>query len=141
DPGYIDTLDIPVVAGRGIVATDRPGGPPVVVVNEALAARFVSDLGVTDVVGAIVRMSLPGYEAPGEPQDVEVVGVISNERTQAPHAPVRDVAYVPLVQVPRRELKLVVRTHAAPAAVVGALRDAVSALDPNLALGDVRTME
>ena len=45
-----------------------------------------------------------------------------------------------LLQSPRREIKLVVRTHGDPASVMPGVREAVKELDPHLPLGDVRTM-
>ena len=44
------------------------------------------------------------------------------------------------MQSPRREIKLVVRTHGEPASVMPDVREAVKELDPHLPLGDVRTM-
>ncbi len=53
----------------------------------------------------------------------------------------QDVAYGALAQAPRRELKLVVRTHGAPGALLASIRDAVRQVEPRVALGDIRTME
>jgi len=57
------------------------------------------------------------------------------------HAPQELVAYVPLAQVPQQDIKLVVRTQSEPLAVMSGIREAVRQVDPNLPLGDVRTME
>jgi putative ABC transport system permease protein len=51
------------------------------------------------------------------------------------------VAYVPLAQAPRQDIKLVVRTHSAPETVMPGIREAVRQIDPNLPLGDVMTMQ
>ena len=53
----------------------------------------------------------------------------------------QDVAYGALAQAPRRELKLVVRTHGAPGALLASIRDARLDLSDRVALGDIRTME
>jgi putative ABC transport system permease protein len=50
------------------------------------------------------------------------------------------VAYVPLEQAPRLQVKLAVRTRGDAAAAVPAIREAVRQLDSRLALADIRTM-
>jgi ABC-type antimicrobial peptide transport system permease subunit len=69
------------------------------------------------------------------------VGVIRSERTGGLHVPQELVAYVPLAQFPQQDIKLVVRTQSEPLAVMSGIREAVRQVDPNLPLGDVRTME
>jgi putative ABC transport system permease protein len=53
----------------------------------------------------------------------------------------RQVAYVPLAQVPQLDINLVVRTQMDPLALMSGIRQAVRQVDANLALADVRTME
>ncbi|MEP6916436.1 MAG: ADOP family duplicated permease, partial [Acidobacteriota bacterium] len=143
DPHYFDTLDIPVLSGRGFTAQDRAGAPRVVVVNEALARRLAERFGMTDPIGKIARTSAPAYENRGQlgtQENVEIVGVIRNERVQDLLTPVQEVVYVPLAQAARRELKLIVRTRGDASAVMPGIREAVRQVDPHLPLGDVRTM-
>jgi predicted permease len=147
DPHYFATLDIPVLAGRSFTARDRAGAPRVAIVNEALAQRLAERLNVTDpaqTVGRIVQLSSPMYEnrgQAGKPEDVEVIGLIRNERVAELDAPTPEVVYVALLQAPRREIKLIVRTRTDPVAAMPAIRAAVGEIDPRLPLGDVRTME
>jgi putative ABC transport system permease protein len=71
-----------------------------------------------------------------------IVGVIHNERVQRDlRAPLDEIAYVPIGQAPRMQVKLAVRTHGDAAAAMPAIREAVRELDPRLAVADVRTME
>jgi putative ABC transport system permease protein len=144
DSRYFGTLDIPVLAGRGFTDRDRAAAPRVVVVNEAMAARLAERLGVSDPVGQIARLNWPAYENRGQlgkSETVEIVGVIRNERVGGLQAPVAEVVYLSLAQAPRRELKLIVRTHGEATAVMPGIREAVRQVDPRLPLGDVRTME
>ena len=57
------------------------------------------------------------------------------------NAPPELVAYLPLAQVPRQDIKLVVRTLSDPASVMPGIREAVREIDKHLPLGDVMTME
>jgi putative ABC transport system permease protein len=142
DPWYFATLQIPVESGRGIEDRDRAGAPPVMVINQELARHLSSRFEIVNVVGRTVGIGLPGYgPAPGSRTNVQIVGVIRNERTGGLHAPEPMVAYVPLAQVPRQDITLVVRTQTEPLAVMSGIREAVRQVDPNLPLGNVRTME
>jgi predicted permease len=147
DPNYFAALDIPVLAGRGFTARDRAGTPRVAVVNEALAKRLAERFGVSDpkqTVGRIVRLTDPPYEnrgQTGQQGDVEIIGLIRNERVGDLETPMQDVIYIAVLQSPRRELKLLVQTRNEPSAAMPAIREAVRQIDPRLPLGDVRTME
>jgi len=146
DPNYFATLEIPLLAGRAFEARDRAGAPRVAVVNEALARPLAQRFGVAEpahIVGRIVRLTTPMYEnrgQSGKPEDYEIVGLIRNERVGALEMPMREVVYIALLQAPRREMKLLVRTSNDPSSAMPAIREAVRQIDPRLPLGDVRTM-
>jgi putative ABC transport system permease protein len=140
DPDYFQALDIALVAGRRVDRRDRDGAPRVLVINEALARRL-REIGVREPLGQAVRMKSFYYVRKGsEVVDWTIVGVIRDERVGDLRGPVNPVAYVALAQVPTRGIKLVVRTAGEPALAMPGIRDAVRGLDPNLPLGDVRTM-
>jgi putative ABC transport system permease protein len=143
DPGYFDALDIPVRAGRGILDQDGAGTPPVVVINEELARRLQKDFGIADPVGKTVSLRSPHYVkqkdvAKGE---LEIVGSSATSASAPCRIRHRPVVYVPLAQVPRPEIKLIVRTRGEAGSAMAEIREAVKQVDPDLALGDVRTME
>ncbi len=142
DPWYFATLQIPVESGRGFEKRDRAGAPPVMVINQE-AARFLSSkFDMANPILRVVGIHLPGYgPIPESPVTVQIVGVIRNERTGGLHAPEEPVAYVPLAQVPRQDVSLVVRTGSEPLAAMSGIREAVRQIDPHLPLGEVRTME
>jgi predicted permease len=142
DPWYFGTLDIPMESGRGIEERDRAGRPRVVVINQEVARQLSSQFGLTDPVGRTVLMPLPGYgPVPESVVNVQIVGVIRRERTGGLQAPQIPVAYAPLAQFPRQDIKLVVRTRSEPLAVMPGIREAVRQVDAHLPLGDVSTME
>jgi putative ABC transport system permease protein len=146
DAEYFAAFDIPVVAGRGFGRADRLGAPRVLVVNETLARRLAGALGTSDpmkVVGRTVRARTPRYENTGQTgtvEDYEIVGVIRNERVADLELAVPEVMYVSLAQVPRREIKLIVRAQGDPALIVPAVRAAVRELDPHLPISGVQSM-
>jgi predicted permease len=141
DPWYFSTMEIPLKSGRGIEDRDRANTQPVTVINEE-TARYLAKFGVRHPLGCTVNISLPGYGSiPESNVNVLIVGVIRSERTSHWQEPQRMVAYVPLSQVPQQHISLVVRTQIDPLALMAGIRKTVRQVDPNLALGDVRTME
>ncbi|HEY2018451.1 MAG TPA: FtsX-like permease family protein, partial [Bryobacteraceae bacterium] len=116
--------------------------PPVVVINQEMARHLSRRFNMANPVGRVVGIGLPGYgPIPESPVSVQIVGVIRNERTGGLGAPAQLVAYVPLAQVPRQDISLVVRTRSEPLAAMSGIREAVRQVDPHLPLGKVRTME
>src|SRR5262249_47313412 len=98
--------------------------------------------GVANPVGRTVRIAVPGYVSiPESVVNVQIVGVIRSEQTSELQELQRRIAYVPLAQVPQRDIKLVVRTLIEPSALMPGIREAVRWVDANLGLADVRTME
>jgi putative ABC transport system permease protein len=129
--GYFETLGIPIVKGRSVAASDAPGAEPVVVVNQAFVRRYLAQ---GEPLGRRVRLG--AAEAPWR----TVVGVSRDAVNTDPGEPLIPQAYVPFAQQPARGFTFLVRTaDAAP--VVAAARRAMTALDPQQPLYDVRTME
>jgi putative ABC transport system permease protein len=113
----------------------------VTVINEALALRLRDRFGVADPVGQGVDLPALGF-GPDRRAVMTIVGVIRNERVQSDlRMPAEEIAYVPIAQAPRMQVKVAVRTHGDAAAAVPAIREAVRQIDPQLALADIRTME
>jgi putative ABC transport system permease protein len=73
-PGYFETMGIPIVRGRSLLGDDRSDGAPVVVVSEAMAARYWPG---EDPIGKRVR-----HESGEDARWADVVGVSANVRYQ-----------------------------------------------------------
>lgn len=128
DPGYFATLGVPRLAGRLLAAGDRTGGDRVTVLNREAARRFFAG---RSPLGQRVRMW--GLEW-------RVVGVAGDERVQGLAAAPPPALYVPLTQAPSRDLVLLVRTSGEPLALAPAVRAAVRAEDPALAVFGVEPL-
>jgi putative ABC transport system permease protein len=140
-PGYFSTLEIPVIAGREFATSDRAGAVPVTVISQELARALSDRFGITDPIGHIVSLPSLGYEGGGPHVDMQVIGVIRGERVQRNlRLPMEPVAYVSLLQAPRREVNLLLRTTNNPGALMPEIRDVVRHADARLALSRVRTM-
>jgi putative ABC transport system permease protein len=133
--GYFETLRIPLVRGRHFDATDRVGAPDVVVINQAAAQRFWKG---RDPVGARITFGDPSDPGTRWATVVGVVGDVRHERLDEPAYP---QIYIPFAQAPVRSMVLAVRASGDPATLVPSVRRALAALDPDLPLADVSTLE
>jgi ABC-type antimicrobial peptide transport system permease subunit len=78
--------------------------------------------------------------AGGRRLPAEIVGVIRNERTDAPGRPDPPVVYMPLAQAPDTDVRMLVHTELDPAAATSSIREVLRQIDPNVPLGDVATL-
>ena len=117
------------------------GSVPVTVISQELARALADRFGIKDPIGQIVRLPSLGYDDADKYVDMQVVGVIRGERVQRNlRLPLEPVAYVPLLQAPRREVNLIVRTNTDSSAVLPSIREAIRLTDSRLAVSSVRTM-
>lgn len=142
-PGYMETLQIPLKSGRYFADSDIASAPRVVIVDEALARKFWPG---QDPVGR--RMFQPGSSddmtRPGANTAwLTVVGVVGETRMAGLVTSETRVGtyYFPLGQEGMGNMMLAVRTAGDPLAVTGPVRQALAAIDPELPLYSVRTME
>jgi putative ABC transport system permease protein len=141
DAGYFDAFGIPLLTGRSITERDRHGSPRVIVINEALAARLADAAGIRNPVGLTVGLYCPVYgDKRSTTEQVELVGVIRNERVASPGVPHPSVVYVPVSQVPSEGVKLIVRSDIDSASVISGVREALRGIDPRLPIGEIATM-
>lgn len=141
DSGYFTTLRIPVIDGRSFTEQDHAEAPLVTIVNEALARRIETFYGVKAAPGMVVDLPLIGRGQTRRTR-MTIVGIIGNEKIHSDLRAEQDpVAYVPLAQAPRLQVKLLARTFDDPVAAAPTIRSIVRDIDPMLALADIRTME
>ena len=88
DPAFFRTMRIPLVKGRDFSPFDTAASPPVVIINQAMAARYWPD---TDPVGRRMRL---GPLFPWK----TIVGVVGNIRRFARDDEIRSEYYEPFAQ-------------------------------------------
>ena len=133
--GYFQTMKIPFLQGRDFTERDDLKATPVVIINQTLARRFFPN---ANPIGKRIRPRISnGYrEAPLR----EIVGVVADVKGRGlARAPEPD-AYVPEAQS-GMVLTGVVRSRIDPRGVVGMVRAEVRALDRELPLYDVLTLD
>lgn len=129
---YFGAQGVRLVRGRVFDARDRADAPPVLVINEALAReQFPGE----DPVGKRLTFDWGGDN------DAEIIGVVGDVHEMSLTDPPATAFYRPLTQHPDANLNVLVRTTGDPLALASAVRARVRALDPDLPVASVRTME
>jgi predicted permease len=137
---YTDTMGIPIVKGRGFEQADVAGAP-VVLVNEALVARFFTSQK-RDPIGGRIK---PGFDE-GTPF-FTVVGVVKDVKQAGVDAPVGSEMYLLSEQGPRLQIganssmNVVVRTREPLSVLAPSIERAVRAIDAGLPIVKLRTMD
>jgi predicted permease len=126
-PTFFETMEIPLVAGRSFTPGDTADAPRVVVINEAAARQYFPN---ENPIGRRL--------GEGSRQE-EIVGILRDAKYNS----VRDAAvptrYAPYSLGFQGSATFEVRTAGDPLASIGAIRQAVRAIDPDLPLINVTT--
>jgi putative ABC transport system permease protein len=134
-PGYFRTLGVPLLAGREFAEADTPGARPAAVVNETMARAFFPG---RDPVGG--RIKIGGSDRP-QNQYMDVVGVVADVKYRGLAEAAAPALYIPHAQAPFDSMYVVARASGDPAALVGGVRAEVWAMDRDLPLSQVHTMD
>jgi len=98
-PGYFDTFEIPVIRGRAFNDTDTGSGPPVVIINQALAKQYWPDgdpLADQLWVGGGVPII---KELAGEPVR-QIIGIVGDVRAGSIAQEPGPMMFLPFAQMP-----------------------------------------
>jgi predicted permease len=128
-PAYLHTMGIGLIEGRDFTVEDREGSQPVVIANEAAVKRFLpggSALGRSMKIGATFRTVV------GVARDITYRNVTEGGPDPA--------VYLPILQDYSSGAVIVLRTHGDPHAAWPALRNAISTIDPALAVSTVESL-
>ena len=130
--GYFELLGQAISAGREFRSTDVRGAPDVAVVNQALVDRYFAH---SNPLGK--KIWGRGRQGPS----VEIVGVVSNSRTDDLTKPPEPEIYLTLWQAQVFSKSLVVRTVADPRSMMTAIQRELRAVDPTVAVENMKTFE
>jgi len=138
-PGYFEAMQIPLVRGRFLTDADTADAPFVAVVDRDFASRFWPN---EDPIGKRIAINTIPKSNPLLPQWCTVVGIVGHVKHYGPDVSGREQAYFPLAQSPFfRSMYLTVRTTLEPSSVTSAVRQQVLAVDKNMPVFEVSTMD
>jgi putative ABC transport system permease protein len=131
---FFRAMGIPLKSGRVFTNEDRADTTPVVVINETMARRFWPG---QNAVGKRIRWG--GWNPPG---GLTIAGVVADVKFSSLEAESPPTIYMPVFQIPRirRDAIFIARATADPASLAAVLRREIAAVDAELPVYDVRTM-
>ena len=142
-PGYFQAMHIPLVRGRLLNSADDASAPLVAVVDTDFARRFWPN---GDAVGRRVAVDAVPDVKPQTPRWRTIVGVVGHVKHYSLDVEGREQIYLPHTQplfgvYSPRDMTLAVRTSLDPTSVTSAVRDQVFAMDKDLPLYNIATMD
>ena len=136
-PEYFSTIGIPLKRGRLFTDDDRLQTPKVVLITEAAAKQFFPN---EDPIGKTIKLGWG--RGPGKPRaGGEVVGIVGDIKDEGLNEPNPPQIYMPLRQWPVSFMTVVMKTSVPPTSLTDGARAQVAALDPNLPLSNVSTLD
>jgi putative ABC transport system permease protein len=133
-PGYFRAMGTAVMAGRDLNEFDTANVAPVTLVNEALRQKYFHG---GNPVGKRIRFGRPTDKDPW----VTIVGVVADQKQDGLDKAVLPEAYAPLAQDTQDPVTFVMRTKGDPLALAAFARQQVHAIDKDLAVTDVVTLQ
>jgi len=129
EPGYFQTVRIPLLRGRAFGNADSEAAPRTAVINETMARRFWSG---SNPLGARLRFF-------GDSATVQVVGVVKDSTYIGVGEGLRLMVYLCLWQNYSPQVTLWVRTTGEPEAILSGLLREVQSIDRDVLLSDLQT--
>lgn len=132
-PGYFRTFRVSL-DGRDFSSADTRTSQPVAIVSSTFATKH---FGNANPVGRRFRL---GDSKSTEPWRT-IVGVVPDMWNDGLENKKPETVYLPFSQAPQRYMSVTIRTRADPAQMTRPVRDLVTALDPDLPIYFVKTLQ
>ena len=134
-PGYLETIGVPLVAGRAFDSRDHAEARPVAIVSRDLAERYWPG---QDPLGKRVKLTVG---QPNGPEWRTVVGVAGHVKAVSLEGESPEQVYTPVAQSPTPFFSVAIRTEGSdPTAVAPAVREAIWSVDRDQPIEDLRPM-
>jgi putative ABC transport system permease protein len=138
-PDYFRALRIPLIGGREFTAADNASGAPVVVINQTMARMFWPG---KDPIGQQIWIGKPMGPAQSEPAPRRVIGIVGDVRESTLGDMPGQGMFIPYTQTKWNDsASFLLRTRAAAAVSLPAIRSALHDVDPGEPLTHVESME
>jgi len=129
-PGYLETIQAPILVGRNFNDRDTATSPKVAIINETAAKKYFPNQNpIGQRFGSSVETS----------GDFEIVGVIRDMKYNSVRDEAPPTLYVTNTQYRMAGPSFVVRTAGEPMSIVGSIREAVRGIDPTMPVVGVTT--
>jgi len=135
--GYFRAMGIPIVKGRDFDDRDKRGSTPVAIISETFARQIFPN---EDPIGKRIKPGISSIENES-PMMREIVGIVGDVRNQNLSTEPKPAYYVPQTQVPFNQLVAVIKTNAEPHSMISAVTKDVAAMDTDVPLFGIKSME
>lgn len=135
--GYFKTMGIPITKGRDFDDRDKHGSTPVIIITEAFARQYFPN---EDPIGKRIHPGISTYDNEDSGMK-EVVGVVGDVRNRNLSTESKPAYYVPQTQVPFSQMVTVVKTVGEPRSLISAATKEVAAMDQDVPLFGVKSMQ
>ncbi|MFI5126165.1 MAG: ABC transporter permease [Candidatus Acidiferrales bacterium] len=133
DPGYLQTMQIPLLAGREFTERDNQNSARVMIINQTMARQFWPN---ESPIGK--RVTMKDW---GPPLTGEIVGVAGDVKINGLDAAIGPAIYWPYSQFPVNFNAIVVRGDTDPLRLVSAVKSQIWSVDKNQPISKIATME
>jgi predicted permease len=129
---FFETMGIPLVMGRNFTAHDDLKSPKVAIVNQTFARKYLTGV---NPIGQTFSLDI------ARPDPIEIVGVVKDAKYTSQRDEVPATMYRSWLQTPAQTSSMFfeVRTTGDPKSYVGAIRQAVREVEPNLPVNNIKT--
>src|SRR5215467_5010283 len=128
-PGYFQTMETPLLAGRDFNGNDTATSPKVAIVNQSFVKKFLT--GAKDAVGKQFRL----WESPGKPEPYySIVGVVKDCVYNDMHEPFVPVMYFPRTQVekPGTDATFLIRSQLGTTGLLNSVQSTIAGVTPEI---------
>jgi putative ABC transport system permease protein len=129
-PGYIETMKIPLIAGRTFTDRDNASAPMVAIVDSTFVQKYLPG---EDPLGKLVANNAT------RDKPYTIIGVVGHVATRDLAEERRAQIYIPVWQHPNTSMFIVARTKG-DADITSNVRGILRSMDTSVALFDVETM-
>jgi predicted permease len=142
EPGYLKAMQIPLLRGRFIAATDDEHSSQVIAIDENFARKYFPG---QDPIGRRIHLAIFNINP-------EIIGVVGHVKhwgldLEADRHPLQEQIYSPFLQIPDAawsgppQAGVVLRSAGSPLGMLGAVREAIVKLNSQNVMYEARTME
>jgi predicted permease len=130
-PNYFRAMGTPLLAGRDIADSDRPGSPNVAIVNEAFAKKY---FGGDNPIGK--TFVLPGFSITRPDRHMEVIGLVADAKYQRLREAAQPTMYAAFAQEPEISsgVRIAIRTIGRPWDSRNAIVQAIGVVNKEIAV-------
>ena len=130
-PDFFRAMGMAILKGRSFDGHDIKGSAPVIIINQIMAEKLYPG---RDALGKHIFLE-------GEKQEREIVGIVPNLRHHTLDETPQSEMYLPNHQYHSIASTIVIQTAVSPMSLIDPIREEVRALDKDLPVYDVKTMD